>query len=222
MNPIHDDKSPGPAQSPQLHSRASNPKRSKKIWVIAIAAVAVFAVIVAGIGIFGGMLPKTDMKVIDSISKTPTQEDINALDKTEVFWAYFKNASLQQKVVVTKVEGRLVNGQASPTESYIFTKTGIDYTTKKFVHAEEKHTGDKITAHVRCYDGNSYIPVREGRLDRWSSYDNRNTLYPCRFDKRADRFNDGVNTGGLTASQAQRFVGTLRNQEGLLLSRISN
>lgn len=194
--------------SPSPNPKSTKSSRKKKIVIAAIVAGIIIIGIIA-VNLFGNTLPKTDMKVVDSLGETPTKEDVAKLDKSELFWAYFKNASQQQKLVVTKTEGKADADQS-------FVKTGIDYSTKKFVRAEEQHKGDKVVGRIRCYDGNTYIPRSEKRLDNWESYGSDNPVYQCRQDKRGDTFNDGVNTGGLTADQAQQFVGTLRAQEGLV------
>src|SRR5262249_31552326 len=106
---------PMPVQAP-----APQPQSFKKKWLVVGAVAAVLALSVGGWLLFkpgdGGKLSRA------SVLK---------MDKTATFWQYFKNAAMQQKLVV--IHASLSEGG----KVIAYSKIGFDYSTKKIEAAHE-------------------------------------------------------------------------------------
>ena len=188
------------------------------MW-IAVAAVVVLAVpvgITAYSALGGPSATETNAAVVDGIGAAPTAEQVAAMDRTEAFYAYFMRAAQESAVVATTAITMTVDGDTTEKGTTIWGKSGFDYGSKEFRYAtEEQLPGGRIETRMRCYDGIWYHPTgRNGQ--QWDQRDAASLPLRCTKERDSAKVNDGVNTGGLTAEQAQTFVGTLRDQPGLV------
>ena len=211
-----------PQQSNAPHSSSPSPRR--KLRLIVGGACLVVAIVVVALWLLPGKksnkttAPKTNDSLITSLAGQSLSADtVKNINKEETFYAYLKSAAQQQKLIVTKEFYFTDNPDEQPT-SKIYTQTGFDYKTKQFVKAKD----DLIMAtnerdKLRCVDGKELYKLAV--IPEWKEADVKTTI-DCRFETTvASTLNDGFNTGGLTGSQAEAFVGYLRSQKGLLAVR---
>lgn len=143
-----------------------------------------------------------------------TEADVQGLDKTNAFWAYYKNAA-QQSLLTTTKEYYFADSPTAAPASRTFKRTGFDYTSKKIMQAidlPDEAAGNRMK--YRCYDGKEYVLTPTSSYG-WREKDADDKFY-CQLDKESSDINDGINTGGLTAAQSEAMIQTLRRQEGLV------
>lgn len=146
---------------------------------------------------------------LSTLSQAPTltDADLAGKDATDLFYAYYKNAAMQSKLIVTK-EFTVTTGD-KPASGATFTKTGFDYATKKAVFASdfiafEGAGRDKS----RCIDGQYFY---KGQFAPSFKREENEDALNCTLLDLATDINDGINTGGLTQQQADDYVDALRN-----------
>lgn len=141
-----------------------------------------------------------------------TAGDLGKFNKTSLFYAVFKNAAEQNVVSVTSdhYEGADAADQKMRSLEFLH-QTTFNYKTKALAEETQDPAGGFIE---RCVNGKNY------------TYDNVNTMSwqaetgstatctdPSSYDTA---INDGMNSGGLSAAQAQTFVSTLAGVSGLI------
>lgn len=189
---------------------------NKKL-VITIAAILTILVAI-GFGAFYWLngsqkdTTKTTQETPKSLpsGKIITNADIIFLDKSDLFWNYFKNAAMQQKLVITK-EYSTSKTPTGTADSIIYSKSGFDYSTKKSVYAYDytsPATGE-LRDKSRCINGEYYSMAMSSTS--WKRNASEDSVV-CKLDYYASNINDGINTGGLTQAQADTFTDTLRNR----------
>lgn len=145
--------------------------------------------------------------IVDTLAnKTVTAADLQGKKADDLFFEYFKNAAMQQKLIVIK-EYTITRGNNPPTDTSYF-KTGFDYGTKKLVYANDfVLSGSNGRSKARCIDGQYYYKsIYASSFQRDAKEDALN----CTLLDVGSNINDGINTGGLTADQANTFVSKLR------------
>lgn len=209
-----------PMQPPQP------PVRSKKRKVLLIALIAFLVLfVVPGIVFFIMSQKKPSQSAGPAIDAKPvaalaskgnlSQSDVATLDKTNAFWAYFKNASQQSTLTITKDYYWADTPTSAPTNRAI-KRTGFDYGTKKIMQAVEvPGSGPNDWMRYRCYDGKEYVLTPTSSRG-WREKDGDDVGFYCKLDRESSDLNDGVNTGGLTSEQADTMIGYLRGHEGLI------
>lgn len=161
-------------------------------------------------------VPAIDAKPVADLAKKTslTAADVSAMDKDNAFWAYYKNAAQQSKLAIVK--DYYYEGAAGMAKSqHTAKRTGFDYTTKKIVQAVDQIDADGTRVRYRCYDGKEFVLFPTSSRG-WREKDGGDKSVYCKLDSEAPDLNDGVNTGGLTAPQAETMIQYLRKQSGLV------
>lgn len=213
-----------PGQQPPMVP-TPEPQQPHNKYKVMTAIALVVLMLTAAVGIMFFMSPKkAAQEEVPAVSSTPintlsakqvlTEEDLRALDSTNAFWAYFKQAA-QQSVLTTTKEYYYANSPTAKPTSVTIKRTGFDYTTKKIVQAVDM-PDDILNGRLkyRCYDGKEYFLTPTTSYG-WREVEADDATY-CNLDKESADINDGMNTGGLTAGQAESFIQTLRRQDGLV------
>lgn len=213
-----------PVQSPQSIPPAPlEPQPKQHTHKTIIAMILVVTLMVTAVAIVLFMSPKKAAQPVPAVNSAPvkalassgslSESDIQSLDKTNAFWAYFKNAAQQSTITTTK-EYYFSDGPNVPPLSRTFKQTGFDYASKKMVQAIDMPDSDLADrVKYRCFDGKEY--VRTSIRSDWHEQEAEDKTY-CRFGSESISVNDGINTGGLTADQSEKMIQTLRRQEGLV------
>jgi hypothetical protein len=206
-----------PASQPVMSS-TPQPKSRKKLWIIlGIAFVAIWIVgglFVAFCSQKGSAPAVVSTEAIEKVAKDKalTPNTLATLDKDNTFWAYFKQAAQQTQLTMTK-EYYFANSPSEKPTSISYMRSGFDYSSKKIVQAQEEDTrGLPARDHRRCYDGKEFYMSFSG-TQGWRDTTSSKTL--CDVSKADAAINDGINTGGLTAAQADTFIADIRKQSGL-------
>jgi hypothetical protein len=192
------------------------PNRKRFRWPLIVLLVA----LLAGLGywFFGrSESPHTiDLGTVNTVTVNTvpsgklTAADVAKLDKTNTFFAYFATAAQQQKMVTT-TESITALDKASVVGSD-FYKVGFDFATKESVFAHD--AAFSSLTQDRCYG--KTVLYRSQVVTEWQTQPFEKTS-PCQVGMQQDYYiADGLNTGGLTAKQAQTFVSYLREQPGLI------
>lgn len=217
QQPINPYAAPGYQTVTQPASPPPLATKSKLPIIIFVAVIAVLTLV--GIAIWlggGGQQVASGPKVV-----LPKGSEINASTlanyKTdELFWGYFKNASMQTGVVTTNFRTQILDPKKPDEKQQSLVKVGYDYKTKKMVMAADSYTSvGGIDYKTRCVDGKYYSRFM-GANDTWKLSDPKEfSSDPCETAKFAEYFSDGMNTGGLNDEQATKFMALLRTQPGL-------
>ena len=208
-----------PEQHMQHQPYEHHPAPKQPLWrskrVLLIAGVAVLVLAGAGYWLSRSKsatnIP-TSTVAIDSLAKAKlTAAEVAKLDKTETFFAYFMNAAQQKKMVTTTEDVDATTKEAATGSD--FYKVGFDYDTKKSVFAWDAAYGGTLDQD-RCYGDT--VAYRHHPRTEWSTGET-DEHSPCQVGEHQDYFiTDGFNAGGLSATQAQAFVGHMREHEGLI------
>lgn len=189
----------------------------KKIDIILIVAIVILVGLIGG-GVYmlltrqsatSSQNSANTTATLNTLAQKPsmTDADLAGKDASDLFYGYYKNASMQPKLIITK-EFTVTTG-SKPASGATFTKTGFDYATKKTVFASD-FIGFEGAARdrSRCIDGQFFYKGQFGQaFKREPNEDATN----CTLIDLSTDINDGINTGGLTQEQADAYVDTLRN-----------
>jgi hypothetical protein len=138
--------------------------------------------------------------------------DLSKFDKQALFYAVFKSAAMQTVVnsANDRYQGTSAQDQTSRSLEFLH-QASFNYQTKDLSLSMSDAQGSYNT---RCIKG------------QWYTYDDVNAMAwtkntsstgsDCTADSYVYNINDGVNTGGLSASQAQTFVSAIQNSSGLV------
>lgn len=136
--------------------------------------------------------------------------DLSSLDKTQLFYAVFKNAAEQNVVSITSdhYEGADPTDQATRKYEYLH-QTTFDYKSKALAAETQDATN---TYNERCVNGKNYTydstngwQLNTGSTESCADPNSYNT-----------NIGDGIDTGGLTATQAQAFIDGITSFSGLV------
>lgn len=219
---------PAPEQAPMppltQSQPAEEPTQPQQKWklILIISAIVAGLVLAAAAVLF--MPPKQAAKTTLPVDGAPieslasqgrlTAGVLKSLDKENAFWAYFSHASQQSIITLTK-EYYFTNSPEEKPTSISAKRTGFDYSSKKIVQAFDSYSPLRPNRdRTRCYDGKEYNKISTG-TQPWREADSGKEML-CSLSKEANYVNDGMNTGGLTADQANVFIAEMRRQEGLV------
>lgn len=224
-----------PAPMPQMPMNMGQPEpfqpmqppvRSNKRKILVIALIALLLlVVIPGIIFFfvyqkksnQTAAPAVDAKPVAALAdkKNLSESDVASLDKTNAFWAYFKNASQQSVLTITKDYYWADTPTSTPTNRSI-KRTGFDYSTKNIMQAVDvPGSGPSDWMRYRCYDGKEFVLTPTSSRG-WREKNGDDVAFYCKLDRESSDINDGVNAGGLTSEQADTMIGYLRGHEGLI------
>lgn len=206
------------------------PKRSRKGLVLVLLIV----IVVAAVGTYFGLKKPTttgngtaanggtgsssqfasQLSMLAKDGGKITSGDLDKFDKTALFFAVFKNAAMQNVVHVTSdaYEGSSPTDQSTRAYEFLHDST-FNYKTKQLALVSQ--SGDYTN---ECVNGTEYeysetFDASTGSTgNSWAPSAN-NT---CDMSDYAGYINDGINTGGLSASQAQTYVAGLASASGLI------
>jgi hypothetical protein len=203
------------------------PKKSKRLLIIIIAIV--LLAVIAG----GAMLLLNKKKPQSSATNTGSTGSSNSyasgensalaalkqngsslasINAADLFYAAFRNAA-EQPIVTTMTNNYWtpqLNGapiKSSSSNIDFVSQAGYDYKKNQFAF-QANLSGDI----ERCVDGVEYNASTDGLLSWTKSGLNGD----CQPATTTATINDGLNTGGLSTTQAQTFVDAIRNIQGLV------
>jgi hypothetical protein len=211
----------GSAPQPPYQMPVDPPKKSKRKLLIGVLLA--IALLFVAPGIWLTLTQKSTAPAVSAVDSAPvealatkasiTQSDLDAIDKDNAFWAYFKNAALQSIISTTKEHYYTDNPDTRPTNT-TFMRTGFDYSTKAIVQAtEDSDTTLGGRMKFRCYNGTEFVFMPTSSSG-WRELEPADRTH-CDLKTESDAINDGMNTGGLNGDQAEAFIQTLRRQKGL-------
>lgn len=189
------------------------PSKPPRDWRGVLIAAAIGVLIIGGGAVYwftrpqaGG--PTTGGSVINDLKKPSlSAADVQAINKSDAFYAYLKQAAQQRGMILTKDYYFIDDDGEKDTA---LSRVGVDYQTKSIVLAIDTPFMDSRDR-LRCYDGkqDSYNSI----IKKWS-----NDIPPtnCSESRLYNVATDGFNAGGLTESQAETFVSYLKNKSGLI------
>ena len=154
----------------------------------------------------------TTGRTVEALAKDGlTAAELATVDKTEAFFTYYLNAVQQTKSVLTTEEHSGNSPSTVNTTDTDYYKAGYDYGTKTLAWAHDE-TFSGITFRQRCDGGLEWRNTGSG----WKS-----TPVTKYSDCTADGFSryyicDGFLPGGLSPTQADTFVRSLRSHKGLV------
>jgi hypothetical protein len=221
-----------PQQAPTMYPDANNTSTSrgkKKLPLIVVSVLVVLAIVCGAFVVFhkknnntgGGSTASTSdlssqLSLLSKYGGKLTAGDVSKFNKTSLFYAVFKNASMQNVVHVTSdmYEGNDSTDQSTRAYEFLHDST-FNYKTKQLALATQDTKGQFFS---ECVNGTEYEyeesidPNTGSTVNSWSpSADNT-----CDMSDYAGYINDGINTGGLSASQAQTYVSGLAGANGLI------
>jgi len=212
---------PGPQPAP---APASN-KRKKLIIVGCGVLVAI--VIAAGAFYFFKRPEHTSQTskappapTADTLPKLPKASDVTAaslpsFNKDTLFWGYFGNAALQQKVIATHTE---IHTPAPGLTDIDYIRSGFDYQTKKGGISNDEYDAynDDVGYRIRCSGGKYWDQSNtKSHTGPWLE-DSALDGVICSPKGLAPYITDGFTPGGLTRAQASAFIDFLRSRSGLI------
>lgn len=213
---------------PTTFTAASQQKPPKKLRWLKRLGLGFLAVIILAALAFGWhtLAPKlmkakntsAENKQLNSLvqaGNSLTDASLAKLDKTDLFFGVFKHAS-EQQVVATKLGYYFTNKPHQYGGQSTATDTTMNYATKQFSYDSDIYMGDSMAPDkTRCIDSQPYHFTSGFSSSRWEQSDSDSTA--CSFQSVGDfSTNDGINTGGLTSTQADTFVAAIRQVKGLV------
>ncbi len=159
----------------------------------------------------------TSTKQLQALGKqqTITAANLTGIDKSGAFMSVFKTASQQQNVQTTWDVYTTAKAVSGRPDQYNLYRSTIDYHSKKFNFEENSHDTNSLYQ-TRCVDGKEYIYDAKGLFSAAPAWQAASDSTACNFTSAKSHFNDGLNTGGLSGTQAAAFI------HGLLVSKTIN
>ncbi|HJP96460.1 MAG TPA: hypothetical protein VJ843_03740 [Candidatus Saccharimonadales bacterium] len=139
---------------------------------------------------------------------TITNDQVNGLDKTATFYTIFKKAAMQQIVQTKWDEYYTAQKDGQRGDQYTLYDTAIDYTSKKFSYNENSYSNLGLFL-TRCI-GDKQYNYNATKIATGASWDAASDSTDCELPTVAMHLNDGVNTGGLSETQANTFLSKLK------------
>lgn len=209
---------------------AKPPRRGRKWLALGLAAV---VVIVAAVAYFALKKPSNNngsgsaanTNTSASSSKLASQlqslggfgsklqaSDLSKLNKTSLFYAVLKNAAEQNVVTTTNDTylGASPSDQTTRQDEFLHQST-FNYKTKALAQETQDPTHDYD---MRCVNGKNYTYDYINGMG-WQAASDTSASCTDPNSYNSD-INDGINSGGMTAAQAQTFVGTIAGASGLI------
>lgn len=148
------------------------------------------------------------LQIITQKGNSITNVDLAKIDKTNLFFAVFKNAA-EQQIVRTKI-GSYSSDKAHDNSAITDAQdTAFNYQTKVFSHDSDSYGfTPNVPDKIRCVNGSQYDFVSLYPEDGWQKSDTNQFCTPQAIGDFGA--SDGVNTGGLTSAQADTFIGSIR------------
>lgn len=150
---------------------------------------------------------------------TITEADVAKLNKTDTFYTVLKQAA-QKQIVQTKWDVFYTSQKDEARgDKYTMYDTAIDYTSKKYTYDENTYSNLGIFQ-TRCIDKKQYN-FNATTLTTSPSWQPATDSTNCDLNVVTMHLNDGLNTGGLTAEQADSFIRKIRGQGMLEVNNVS-
>lgn len=162
-----------------------------------------------------------NLEALQALGANPalTEADIAKLNKTDTFYTVLKQAA-QKQIVQTKWDVFYTAQKDEPRgDKYTMYDTAIDYTSKKYTYDENTYSNLGIFQ-TRCIDKKQYN-FNATTLTTSPSWQPASDSTNCDLNVATMHLNDGLNTGGLTAEQADNFIRKIRGQGMLEVSNVS-
>jgi len=156
----------------------------------------------------------TALNALKEKSTTLTSASLAAINTTDLFYSVFRNAAEQSTVVTTKnfyETTSLNSAPLSSSESNVdgLTQAGYNYANGQFSFQDYDNS---IIDY--CINGTDYDYSTDAPSVGWQQSPTGNG--DCQVANTDTTINDGLNTGGLTTAQAQKYVDELRNMQNLI------
>lgn len=215
--------------SPQLMPNQP-PKKRKISWLRYVLLLLLLLIILTLSYFFGPMTynnivtslnrssQENTLKSLASYGSNITAPDLQKLNKTDAFYGVFANAAQQN---ITTITSNFLTSQ-SPTDyarqGSNLRQVGFNYKTKAFSYADAAYDyGSTQPGSMNiCIGSQEYSYLRDFSEDGWTKTDASLTSCNDLATLSLSGLADGLNTGGLTKSQAQTFTDSLRNTKGLI------
>jgi hypothetical protein len=140
--------------------------------------------------------------------------DVASLNATDLFYAVFRRAAEQQSFTTEQDFYETQNENDVPSTTGEVVQLGYNYKTKAYAYQDSKGGASNFTLN-RCIGSKDYAyQVIGSSVFPWTHAPTSDTN--CSPTTVAAIVNDGLNTGGLTDTQAQTFVDAIRNTKGLV------
>lgn len=142
---------------------------------------------------------------LTELAKKPlTAEGVAKLDKKATFFTAFKKAATTQ-TVQTKWDVFYTPQQGDERgDQYTMYDTTVDYKSKKYSYAENTYSNLGVYQ-TRCIEDRQYN-FNDSKLTTSPAWQPASDSTDCKFNTVTMHMNDGMNTGGLTGSQADTFI----------------
>ncbi len=154
----------------------------------------------------------SQLQLLASKGANLQSSDLSKFDKTALFYAVFKNAAEQNVVGITSdhYEGGDPTDQTTRSLEFLY-QTTFNYKTKALAAETQSPTNDYDE---RCVNGKNYT---YDNLNAVPWQPNTDTTASCTDPNSYDtEIGDGINTGGLSAAQAQTFIDGIASFNGLV------
>lgn len=158
---------------------------------------------------------------IDSLvkNKQVDAQHIQQLDKTAAFYTAFKNAAVQPSVHTKWDVYYSTNEQDKRGDQFTMYDVAVDYRNKSFGYQEDSNSSIGVIQ-SRCVEGQQFT-YNDSKLSVASGWQPASDSTTCKFGVVATRMNDGVNTAGLTAAQANTFVQKINASQVVQVNGVS-
>ncbi|MGF7228450.1 MAG: hypothetical protein ACQR33_00505 [Candidatus Saccharibacteria bacterium] len=215
-----------PPLQPQTFTAASQQKPHKKFRWLKRIALGFLGLVILGLLAFAWhvYVPKllkiktnsAENKQLTSLAKgsTLTNASLAKLNKTDLFFGVFKHAA-EQKVVTTKNAYYFSSKPHDYQTAGDMDVTSMDYGTKQYSYDSTQANADGFgPTFNRCIGAQQYYFDGFYPDLGWQKSDDSRD---CSLESVGTfHANDGLNTGGLTSTQADTFVSSLRLVKNLV------
>ena len=159
----------------------------------------------------------SQLSLLSSKANGLTQSTLSSFNPTDLFFAVYRNAA-EQPVATSLInfyQTANLNDQPLPGKVALH-QTGFDYRSKQLAYEDSTvYSGTGDSEFDRCSNGSLYFYASLFPEDGWKQQTGPAANDDCLPSDNL-YINDQLNTGGLTAAQAQKFVDALRGFQGLI------
>jgi hypothetical protein len=162
-----------------------------------------------------------NLEALQALGTNPAlvDADVAKLNKTDTFYTVLKQAA-QKQIVQTKWDVfYTAQKDEARGDKYTMYDTAIDYASKKYTYDENTYSNLGIFQ-TRCIDKKQYN-FNATTLTTSPSWQPASDSTNCDLNVATMHLNDGLNTGGLTAEQADNFIRKIRGQGMLEVNNVS-